>query len=162
MTRDDGAPPDDDDDAAFAAALRILGGASQSASALTQKLRRRGFQRTAANSAVERCRALGYIDDRALAKSLVGRQVRAGHGRARIVGELRRRGVAASAASEALLDVDEGDETRVASELAQKLYDREAKQGEVDDRARRRIAAALQRRGFAPSVILRALRSVRV
>ena len=162
-THHDGAPPDaDDDEAALAAALRILGGASQSANALTQKLHRRGFGRTAVKRAVERCRGLGYIDDRALARSLAGRQVRAGHGRARVVLELRRRGVAAGAAAEAVGDIDEDEEARVAGALAQKLYEREAKRGDVDDRARRRIAAALQRRGYATSVILRALRSVRV
>lgn len=155
-------PAESDDESAFAAALRILGGASQSASALTRKLRQRGFERPAVAGAVERCRELGYVDDGALARSLVGRHVRAGHGRARVVVELRRRGVSPGAASEALLDVDDEEEARVAGEVAQKLYEREAKRGDVDDRARQRIAAALQRRGYSTSVILRALRGVRV
>lgn len=112
-------------------------------------------------NAVERCRELGYVDDTALARSLVGRHVRSGHGRARVVAELHRRGVSAGAAAEALSAVDDDEEARVAGELAQKLYDREAKRGDVDERARHRIAASLQRRGYATSVILKALRTVR-
>ncbi|MGH7687925.1 MAG: regulatory protein RecX [Candidatus Dormibacteria bacterium] len=157
------APADPDSaDAALAAALRILGGASQSADALQRKLHQRGYSSSAVRSAVERCREYGYVDDSALAESLVGRHVRAGHGRARVVAELRRRGVSSAAAAQALDAVDEDDELRSATEVAQKLYEREARRGDVDDRARRRIAAALQRRGFASGVILNALRSVRV
>ena len=151
----------DDAEAALTAALRILGGASQSADALQRKLHQRGYSTTAARSAVERCREYGYVDDNALAQSLVGRHVRAGHGRARVVAELRRRGVSPAAATQALDAVDGDDELRVAAEVAQKLYEREAKRGDVDDRARHRIAAALQRRGYASNVILSALRSVR-
>lgn len=152
----------DDDQAALAAALRILGGASQSTDALQRKLHQRGYSASAARSAVERCREYGYVDDSALAQSLVGRHVRAGHGRARVVAELRRRGVSPAAATQALDAVDgDDDELRVAAEVAQKLYEREAKRGDVDDRARHRIAAALQRRGYASNVILSALRTVR-
>ena len=151
----------DDDDAALAAALRILGGASQSADALQRKLHQRGYSASAARSAVERCREYGYVDDAALAQSLVGRHIRAGHGRARVVTELRRRGVSPDAAAHALDTVDGDDELRAAAEVAQKLYEREARRGDVDDRASHRIAAALQRRGYASNVILSALRSVR-
>ena len=74
---------------------------------------------------------------------------------------MRRRGVSSPAAEQALGDIDEDEEKRAASELAQKLYEREVKRGDVDDRARKRIAAALQRRGYSSGVILSALRSVR-
>lgn len=157
----DAAMDSDDDEAALAAALRILGGASQSADALQRKLRQRGFASRAVRAAVERCRELGYVDDAALARSLVGRHMRSGHGRARVVADLRRRGVSSDAAAEALGAIDEDDETLAAAGIAQKLYDREAARGAVDDRARQRIAAALQRRGYSRSAILSALRSVR-
>jgi regulatory protein len=155
-------PDADDEEASLQVALRILGGASQSANALQRRLLQRGFSNRAASAAVERCRRLGYIDDSSLAQSLVGRRVRAGHGRARVVAELRRRGVSADAASAALGAVDDAEEVASAAAVAQKLYDREARRGEVDERARQRIAAALQRRGYSTGVILNALRSVRV
>ena len=151
----------DDSEAALAAAVRILGGAAQSADALRRKLLTKGFSHTAVRDAVERCRELGYIDDAALAASLVGRHARAGHGRARVIADMRRRGVSSAAAAVALGAVDEDDEVVAATAVAQKLYEREVKRGDVDDRARRRIAAAMQRRGYASGVILRALRAVR-
>lgn len=151
----------DDVDAAEGTALRILAGASQAASALEHRLRLRGFSAVATREAVERCRRLGYIDDGALAAALVGRAQRAGHGRGRVVADLRRRGVTREAAAEALGAIDDEDQERTATELAQRLYDREALHGDADDRARQRIAAALQRRGFTTAVILKALRAVR-
>ena len=151
----------DDVEAALEAALRILGGAAQSADALRRKLLTKGFSNTTVRAAVERCRELGYVDDTALAVSLVGRHSRAGHGQARVIADMRRRGVSSAAAAVALAAVDEDEEVAAASAVAQKLYERELKKGEVDDRARQRIGAALQRRGYASGVILRALRAVR-
>ncbi|MBV8529560.1 MAG: RecX family transcriptional regulator, partial [Candidatus Dormibacteraeota bacterium] len=94
-----------------------------------------------------KCRELGYVDDTALAVSLVGRHARAGHGKGRVIADMRRRGISNAAAVVALGEIDEDDEVRIASDVAQKLYERERKKGDVDDGARRRIAAALQRRG---------------
>ena len=151
----------DDADAAEAAALRILAGAAQAASALERRLRQRGFSLSAVRSAVARCRELGYIDDSALATSVVTRQQRAGHGRSRAVLDLRRRGVSSAAAADALAGFDEEQEQEAANRAAQDLYDRELKRGRIDQRVSQRVGAALQRRGFAAGVIVRALRSVR-
>ena len=151
----------DDADAAEAAALRILAGASQAASALERRLRQRGFSLRAARAAVARCRELGYIDDDAFARAVVNRHLRAGHGRGLAVADLRRRGVSSSVAAEALGVIDEDEQQGSAAALAQRLYDRERAREDFDfDGARRRIGAALQRRGFSSSVILRALREV--
>jgi regulatory protein len=149
----------DDLDAAESTALRILGGASQSATGLERRLLQRGFSRRTASAAVERCRALGYIDDAALASSVVGRHRRAGHGRARMLADLRSRGVGSEAARDAVSAVAE-DEQRSAIDAARRLLDREMRRGELDEKARRRIAGALQRRGFAGDVIVRALRAI--
>jgi regulatory protein len=151
----------DDEDAAEAAALRILGGASQSAGGLTKRLRQRGYSAAAAASAVERCRALGYVDDGALTEALLARHRRAGHGRARALADLRRRGVSSSTVAEALdAAPDDGGELESAVATARRLYERERTRDDDDDHARRRIAAALQRRGFAASVIAGALRAL--
>ncbi|MFN2581145.1 MAG: regulatory protein RecX [Candidatus Dormibacteria bacterium] len=150
----------DDVNAAEAAALRILGGASQAAAALERRLRHRGFSASAAQHAVQRCRELGYVDDAAFAMSLTARQQRAGHGRGRVVAELRKRGIDGDDAAAALGAIDEDAEEQAAAALAQKLYDREAGGRRVDDRTRHRIAAALQRRGFGSRVITHALRRV--
>jgi len=149
----------DDAEAAEAAAVRILAGAAQSADSLQRKLRQRGFSMNAIRTAVGRCRELGYVDDGALAASVVKRHVRAGHGTTRVIADLRRRGISNDAATTALQELDESEEQRAANEFAQKLYDRR-NAGEEVERSRRRIGAALQRRGFGTPVILRALSAV--
>ena len=159
MSRTSQAADPDDLDAAESTALRILGGASQSATNLERRLLQRGYSRRTASAAVERCRALGYVDDAALAVSLVGRHRRAGHGRARMLADLRTRGVGVEAARDAVSAVAE-DEQQAAIDAARRLVDRELRRGELDENARRRIAGALQRRGFAGDIVVRALRAI--
>jgi len=159
MPRPTGPADRGDVEEAETTALRILGGASQSGVALERRLLQRGFSRPAAADAVERCRALGYIDDRALATSVVERHRRAGHGRSRMLADLRARGVGGEVAAEAVSVVAE-DEQQTAIEAARHLLERELRRGELNDRGRRRVAAALQRRGFAGDVVVRALRAI--
>ncbi|MBV9099954.1 MAG: regulatory protein RecX [Candidatus Dormibacteraeota bacterium] len=152
---------DDPDDvsAAEATALRILGGASQSANGLQRRLQQRGYSADAAQAAVERCRELGYVDDAKLAASVAARHRRSNHGRVRIVADLRARGVnadAIAAATEAIA----GDEQDAAVAAAHQLAARRGGDSEVDQMTRRKIGAALQRRGFSGDVIVRALRSL--
>jgi SOS response regulatory protein OraA/RecX len=55
---------------------------------------------------------------------------------------------------------DDGGELESAVTTARRLYERERARDDGDDHARRRIAAGLQRRGFAASVIAGALRAL--
>ena len=148
----------DDADAAESAALRILGGASQSADALQQRLLRRGFSPAAAGAAVSRCRELGYVDDSALAESVISRHRRAGHGRARIVADLRGRRLSDQTVRDVVAGLEEDDEEAAVLAAARALFDREARRGEMDDGALRRVAGALQRRGFSSALIRKAIR----
>ena len=159
MPRPSATADPDDLDAAETTALRILGGASQSATGLERRLLQRGFSRRSASAAVERCRALGYINDAALATSVVGRHRRAGHGRARMLADLRTRGIGTDAARDAVTAVAE-DEQQSAIDAARHLLERETRRGDLDEKGRRRIASALQRRGFAGDVVVRALRAI--
>jgi regulatory protein len=139
--------------------LRILRGAGQSAASLRRKLERRGYTAEAASEAVRRCAACGYVDDAAMAASVAARHRRAGHGRARVAADLRAKGVAAEHISEAL---DSQNDTEEASALAvaQQLWARQETSGTRDQRARMRVAGALQRRGFSSSLISRVLRGL--
>jgi regulatory protein len=148
----------DDAGAAEEVALRILTGAAQPAATLQRRLRQRGFSATAARTAVDRCRRRGYVDDAALAASLTARMRRAGRGTARIAAELRRRGVAAEIVESALGPVEERGDEAAALEVGRKLLDRELARARDDGGARRRLAGALQRRGFAAGVIAHTLR----
>ena len=150
----------DDVRAAEEVAVRILNGAAQSATALQHRLRQRGFSPLAARVAADRCREHGYVNDAALAASLVGRMQRAGRGRSRIAVELRRRGIAADAVEAALGPAAAGADDAAALDVGRKLLHREMARVREDGGARRRVAAALQRRGFAASVIAHTLRTL--
>ena len=155
------APPamPDSADAAEDAALRILRGAGQSAAGLQRKLERRGYSAEAAADAVRRCADAGYVDDAAMAVSVAARHRRAGHGRARVAADLKAKGVAAELITEAL-DGQNDTEEAAAMTVAQQLWARTGAFGAGDQRARMRVAGALQRRGFSSSLVARVLRGL--
>jgi len=149
----------DSAEAAEDAALRILRGAGQSAASLHRKLERRGYTTAAAAEAVRRCATSGYIDDAAMAASVAARHRRAGHGRARVAADLKAKGVAAELITEAL---DNQSDTEEASALAvaSRLWERTGAAGSRDQRARMRVAGALQRRGFSSALVARVMRGL--
>ena len=149
----------DSADAAEDAALRILRGAGQSAAALQRKLERRGYTADAAAEAVRRCATSGYVDDAAMAASVAARHRRAGHGRARVAADLKAKGVSTQLISDAL-DGQSDTEEAAALAVAQQLWERAGTSGVRDQRARMRIAGALQRRGFSSSLVFRVLRGL--
>ena len=139
--------------------MRILRGAGQSTVSLRRKLERRGYTVEAAAEAVRRCSSSGYVDDAAMAVSVAARHRRAGHGRARVAADLRAKGVAAELITEAL-DGQNDTEEAAAIAVARQLWERTATSGTRDQRARMRVAGALQRRGFSASLIVRVLRGL--
>jgi regulatory protein len=155
------AAPRDPDDAAEAeaCALRVLRGAGQSSASLQRKLERRGYTADAAAEAVRRCAAAGYVDDQALAASIAARHRRSGHGRARVAADLRSRGVAGEVIAGAL-DAQTDTEEAAALAVARQLWNRAANVDAGDERARRRVAGALQRRGFSAALVVRVLRAL--
>jgi regulatory protein len=160
MTSTPPAPTDPEDaDAAEATALRVLRGAGQSSASLRRKLERRGYSEAAAAEAVRRCATSGYVDDAALAASVAARHRRAGHGRARVAADLRSRGVADDLIDDAVADLTATEEA-AALVAAHQLWDRAGAPETRDQRTRMRVAGALQRRGFASSLIVRVMRDL--
>jgi regulatory protein len=94
-----------------------------------------------------------------MAASVAARHRRAGHGRARVAADLKARGVAAELITEAL-DSQNDTEEAAALAVAQQLWERTARSGARDQRARMRVAGALQRRGFSSSLVARVLRGL--
>jgi regulatory protein len=135
------APPD-----AFDAAIRLLGVRPHGEVELRRKLARRGCPSEQIEEALERARRLGYLDDGAFARALVAHRA-GGRGAAMIAAELAARGVDREVAAEALAEVSEADQVAAARRLAARAP--------TEDR--RRLAARLQRRGFASDVIRTAL-----
>jgi regulatory protein len=150
--------PDNADDAE-ASALRVLRGAGQSSASLQRKLERRGYSSHAAVEAVRRCASAGYIDDAALAASVAARHRRSGHGRARVAADLRSRGVAGDVIAEAL-DGQTDTEEAAALAVARQLWNRAGDAETRDQRARMRVAGALQRRGFSAALVVRVMRAL--
>jgi regulatory protein len=155
------APPAEPDNANAAedTALRILRGAGQSSASLQRKLERRGYSGDAAAEALRRCREAGYINDAALAASVAARHRRSGHGRARVAADLQARGVSGDVITEAL-DAQSDSEEAAALGVAQQLWHRAGSPDRRDQKARMRVAGALQRRGFSSALVIRVMRGL--
>jgi regulatory protein len=151
------ASPQEERRAAEQAALRILRGAAQSEAALSRRLQRRGFSEEASHAASSAAVLSGYVDDTALARSIVDRR-RTRRGTARIAAELRARGIDGDVVTAALDSVTPDEQLESAiREVRRRLRD-----GLPDNPAERRrllgrIGGALSRLGFRGDVIARAL-----
>ena len=154
-------PPEDPEsvDAATGSAVRILAAAAQSADGLRVRLRRRGYSEAAAAAATAEMTRLGYVDDAALAASLVARRRLSGRGRVRVAAELRERGVPGDVADAALADVDPSDERAAALDVGRRVWHSPALDRPGADR-RGRTGAALARRGFDTETIHAVLRAL--
>jgi regulatory protein len=147
--------------AAEQAALRILGGAAQSEAALRRRLERRGFSAEAAHAAAASAVRLGYVDDGALARSIVERR-RGRRGTVRIAAELRSRGVDDDQVRSAMAAVSPDEQRESAVREAQ----RRLRGGLPADPAERRrvlgrVGGALSRLGFPGGVVAHALARAR-
>lgn len=133
----------------FAAALRVLTRSDRSEAELRAKLKQFGFALPAIDSAVEKCRQYGYLDDqryaRERARALARRGSGVGH---KIRLDLRRRGLSDDHIEQALeLVENEFSYHDLLRELLERRFP-SFDYAEADDRQRRRVVAFLQRRGF--------------
>jgi len=147
----------DADCALYDRALRLLAARSRSAAEIRRRLRRDGDG--AAADGIERVMAAlvsrGFLDDAAHARAVTRSRVRGrGTSARRIEQELRRQGVAADVATEAVGEVfaDEAiDEATVALTVARK---RAALLADLPAPVqRRRLYGFLARRGYSPDIV---------
>jgi regulatory protein len=94
-----------------------------------------------------------------LATSVAARHRRSGHGRARVAADLKARGLAEDIITEAL-DGQRDSEEAAALAVAQQLWNRAGSPDIRDQRARMRVAGALQRRGFSSALVIRVMRGL--
>jgi regulatory protein len=143
--------------AAEQAALRILVGAAQSESALRRRLERRGFSAEASRDAAASAVRLGYVDDGALAQSIVNRR-RTRRGSFRIAAELRARGLDDDVVRSTLASVTPEEQRDSALREARRRLPHGLP---TDPTERRRLlgrtGAALGRLGFTGDVVAHAL-----
>ncbi len=135
--------------------VNSLAAKAQSVSEMTAKLAARGVPEAEARDVIEEGLRLGYLDDAELAGQLARGFLARGYGRRRAEQALRRRGVPAVLAEDALSTAfGEADEVALArAALGSRSVD--------DDAARRRAAAFLARRGFSSSAAWQAVRTPR-
>lgn len=138
--------------ATWEAGVKLLAGRALTEQEVRDRLGRRGHPPEEIERTVAALRARGYLDDAQLAynqaRSLATRRF---YGRARVVAELRRRGVPAGVLSEALQRAfADLDEDALAIQAARK-----AGQGSPE-----RAARSLLRRGWSRGAVAKALRAV--
>jgi len=122
--------------------VRLIGFRAHSEAELRRKLLRRGCPEEKVEAALQRLRSQGYLDDDAYARGLVARRA-VDRGPAMIAAELASKGVDRHLAAGALGELDRQRQVEAARRLV-------ARFPALDPR---RLAARMQRRGFAIEVI---------
>lgn len=157
----DGTADADADPEAVARAivLRRLTGQARTRTELERALARKQVPDPVAASVLDRMEEVGLVDDAAFALSWVeSRQQRRHLSRSALRRELRAKGVDPEHVESAVAEVDPGDEYAAACDLARRKLPQLRR---VDpDKARRRLAGALERRGFGSGLILRVIADV--
>lgn len=140
-------------------ALRLLETRSRSEAELRARLAAKAVPEELIDQLVERFTEVGLIDDAAFARALVRTRSEIDRqGRVRIRMELRRRGVADEIAEAALVDLERDDELSTALVFAERRL--RGMGGLAPVVVRRRLHAALARRGFSQGICLTVLASV--
>jgi regulatory protein len=134
---------------AYLEALRILTRSDRSEAGLSRRLRQKKFPEDQIQTALERCRELGYLDDHKLAGRLSRSMVETGRavGR-RLLLELKKKGIPQEVAEQAVVDAGKliVAEQQIVELLQRRFPDFDPRTAEPTQR--RRISGFFQRRGY--------------
>jgi regulatory protein len=142
----------------WATALRLLNRRDYGSIELTRKLQEKAFPPDRIETVVERCKELGYLDDRRYAATRARDLMRRGRAvGSRVLADLKQRGIDEQTACQALAEArEELSERAVLTDLLERRFpgfDFRA----ASDSERRRVIHFLQRRGFPLNSILQKL-----
>lgn len=152
-TGEDDTPDADPQSVARQIALTRLAHAPRTRAELEQTLASRGVPAEAAAAVLDRFSQVGLIDDAAFARAWVqSRQAGRGLARRALAQELRRRGVDAEIATEALAEVDQTAEHAAASRLVARKLQATARLDRVT--RIRRLTGMLARKGYSPGLAI--------
>ncbi|MBC2710872.1 MAG: regulatory protein RecX [Desulfosarcina sp.] len=145
---------------ALNSAFRILTRRDHTRKELAVKLRQKGFDRAAIDSALARCRELGYLDDAKTAMIIAGHLAERGYGPLRVRQALGQKGLDDALIEKALARCgDEEIQVLSARRMLGKKTSRLSR--EADPWKRRQIAYRfLAGRGFSSTVINRAINDI--
>lgn len=150
----------DHESVARSIALRMLTGAARSRKQLAEAMARKGVDDETSARVLDRFEEVGLVDDAAYAAAFVrSRHAERGLARRALALELRRRGIAAEHAEQALAEVSDDQEQLRAEELARARW--QALAGHDDEVRTRRVVGLLGRKGYSPGLALRLVRSMR-
>lgn len=149
-----------DAEAALRTALRAIGQRSHARTDLGRKLVKKGHARPAVERALERCAAMGLLDDAAFARQFVETRSARGRGPARLRRDLYAMGVAGRHVDAALAELPGGQEQTAdrALELAAKRAGQLS--GVPREARKRRLLAFLARRGYTGEAARSAVQQV--
>ena len=137
-------------------ALGFLGYRARSEREVRDRLRRYGYGDQTVESVVERLEELGYLDDEEFAR-LVAREKARKYGPRRVLAELRKSGVGAENAQDAVDEEFAGrSELQEAFSAAERRYNRGGSETEA-----RRVYGFLMRRGYSAEVCSEVAREYR-
>jgi len=143
----------------FVVALRLLTRRDRSEAELREKLEQFGFSTSNIDQTIVRCREYNYLDDQRYALERARALMRSGRGVGqKILLDLRRRGIAAETAEQALATATSELET---DQLLRDLLDRRFpgfNYRQAAERERRRVVGFFQRRGFPLELIFRVIK----
>src|SRR5215210_141322 len=137
-------------------ALGFLGYRARSEREVRDRLRRYGYGGQTVESVVERLEDLGYLDDEQFAR-LAAREKARKYGPKRVLAELRKSGVGAETAQDAVDEEFAGrSELQEAYSAAERRYNRGGSEAEA-----RRVYGFLMRRGYSAEVCSEVAREYR-
>ncbi len=122
---------------------QLAGGRMLSKKQVVEHLTRRGGDREMARETADWLEELGAVDEKAYAKAISNHYMAMGYGPGRVRQELQRRGVPRELWEETLEALPEGEEA------IERFIRSKCKGKNLDRDSERRLAAALQRRGFS-------------
>jgi regulatory protein len=134
---------------AYDAAVRLLAVRGRSTQEIVTRLRQKGTRKDAVAHAVGQLEAAGLLDDARFAREYARMYAERGHGPARILAELSRKGVERRVAERVVAEVEGDDEGERRERLLALARKRAAQLKGLDrETARRRLVGYLARRGY--------------
>lgn len=145
---------------AYTVALTLLSARELSESQLRARLARRKIDPEDINTAINRLKEDGTLNDRRVARAIARMESEIKHrGRARVIQKIRQAGIDSDVAEDAVREVFEDVDENALLDRAMERRLRGQSARDLDDRGRARIVRGLVAQGFRLEAVLRRLKA---